>query len=214
MKKQKEVYEYKAKTIDYLKALIQYPNFVKLLNIENKPYKKIIEWMLSKEPFLQDESFEIPTVKKLSEEISMDYAKVTIYLKEIYFEIIVLNKKQTELFVRPGQMKCYFGFNYFEMSHTFILGMDFLPRMEEHFTFNFINPILGNSSFYVQQVWHDYEHKGHSVIFTMVPRLPYKYMALLKEKAYLKRDISFYEFLDMERDSELEEKLLKLYTSL
>jgi hypothetical protein len=214
MKKQKVVYEYKAKTIDYLKALVQYPNFLKLLNIEDKPYKEIIYWMLLKETCLQDDSFEIPTVKKLSEEIGMDYAKVTNYLKVIYFEIIDLNKKHPELFVRPGQIKCYFGFKYFEMSHTFILGMDYLSRMEEHFSFNFINPILGNSSFYIQHVWHDYEHSGHSIIFSMVSRLPYKYMALLKEKAYLNRDISFHEFHDFERNSELEEKLLKLYKTL
>ncbi|MEI6487726.1 MAG: hypothetical protein WCP52_02120 [Bacteroidota bacterium] len=214
MKKQKVVYEYKVKTIDYLKALAQYPNFLKLINIEDKPYKEIIEWVLQKETSLQDDSFVTPSVKTLSEEIGMDYAKVTKYLKYIYFEIIDLNNKHPELFVRQGQMKCYFGFKYFESSHTFILGMDYLPRIEEHFTFNFINPILGNSSFYVQQVWHDYEHSGHSVIFTMVPRLPYKYMALLKEKAYLNRDISFHEFYDFERNSELEEKLLKLYKTL
>lgn len=68
MKKKTQKYEHKASAKDYLLALAYYSNFTRLLESKGKSYEKLVDWLLEREKFLQDESSSFPTVKEISKE--------------------------------------------------------------------------------------------------------------------------------------------------
>jgi len=209
MKRKKIVYEHNASTRDYLITLAYFPNFTKLINPVNKPYEKLLHWLLEKEVFLKDENLSLPTMKELTQELNISSAKISKYLKMIYDDILELNINEPHLFKKEGQIQCGLSFKYRGLYQFFSIGMDTMPRIGEHVDFLFIKIKLGFSGFYVNKVYHDLSDTGHSITFSLIFDTPNKYLSLLKEKAYLHREISFMDFLDGEIDYELQENLIK-----
>lgn len=205
-------FQHKASTKDYLIALAYYPNFVKLLDTSNKPYKELVNWLLENEKSVLKDELSIPTIKDLSATLGMESSKVNKYLKLIFDDIFELNLRQPHLFKREGQILCYLSFNYFEQYCTFSIGMDAVPRIGEHLEFFFIKAKLGCSGYYIRNVYHDIECTGHSVIIGFSPEVPNNYFNLLKEKAYLNNAISFRDLIN--KESELKETLIRLYKNL
>lgn len=209
MKNEKRKYEHKASTRDYLIALSYFPNFVKLLNSKDKPYEKLTDWLIEKESFLTDESRELPTIKELSNQVNIDKTIITKYLKQLYFEIFELNFNEPHLFKKEGQILCNLSFKFLGNYKSFNIGLDTIPRVGEHFDFFFMRAMLGCSSYSVSKIYHDLYHTGQSIMISLIWQHPNSYLNLLKEKAYLNREISFKEYLDDEIETELEDRLVK-----
>ena len=139
MKKKKVTFEHKATSREYLVALYYFPNFVKLLDLNNKPYSKLAAWILEKEVFLKDkdDEFELPSIKALSKQLEIKSTDITKYLKQAYEEIIDLNNTKPMLFVKDGQIECGLSISYFDSHLFFTIGLNVLPRLDEHFEFTF-----------------------------------------------------------------------------
>jgi hypothetical protein len=214
MKKQRELYVYKASTKDYLLALANFPNFVKKLACEGRPYQKLVEYLLEHEVQLLNEDAHMPSMKDLSVRLNIQVGKLSAHLKLIYEEILSLNQSKPNLFVMEGDIPCHFSFKYFDSFQTFTLGLKMVPGKGERFDFYFIKPKLGISLFHVERVYHDFENDGHHIMLSLSTDYPNQYLELLKEKAYLRGEISFSELIGLDKDSEMEEKLLKWNRSL
>ena len=213
MKPNQIQYTHKATSKEYLVALIYYPCFRKLLQSEISDYKELQNWLSEKESSLRDEEKPLPSLKEIAQELKIDTTTLTKNLKSIYHDIIDLNEKQPNLFRKEGQKLCFLSFNYLDQYAHFNLGLDVLPKVGEGFHFGFVKPINGGDSFHVEDVVHSYENGIHEVRIYLTSEYPIVYMKLLKEKAYLHRDISFSELLSSTNFS-LQERLVKLHKNL
>jgi len=210
----KKPFEYKASTRDYLRVLSCFPNYIKLLDTKDKPYIELVDWVLKQEAHLKDDSLELPTIKQLALELDIPATKLTMYLPEIYKEIVNLNWDKPNLFKTEGQKSCCLLFKYFDKYFDFYTGLDSIPRVGEYFHFLFTEPQFGLSSFHVNKVHHNLEHGGHTVTISLGSQMPNSYLTLLKEKAYLNREITLWDYLETEIGDELEEKLIKYNRNL
>lgn len=209
MKKKEIDHTYKGSSKEYLIALTRYPGFTKLINPENKPYKLFYDWLMKNEKEFLDEDRVLPSIKDISKLLSIDNNKITKYLRMIYDEIIELNNEKPELFVKPGQLSCYLSFEYFKNYLGLTLGLNVLPRVGECFQFYFTKPKTDGWNFYVRRVDHEYYNNGHELYISLSYQSPNHYLNLLREKAYLHRDISLHEYFTLS-DYELENELLKI----
>lgn len=213
MKEKTIQYEHKASTKEYLVALAYSPCFTKLLKPEAKVYKQLHDWLMEKQVFLANEDSRFPSVKEIALELKIDSSKIAKYVRMIYEDIHELNEKQPDLFKTEGQNLCFLSFNYLEQYAHFNLGLNAIPRHGETFHFYFVKPKNGGQTFYVNDVVHSFDNGRHEIRVYLNHEYPITYMQLLKEKAYLNRDISFMELLSASNFS-LEEKLVKLYRNL
>lgn len=213
MKEKTIEYTHKASTKEYLVALKNYPCFTKLLNPEGKPYKVMYDWLMEMQIFLADEDTRLPSFKEIAAELKIDSAKVAKFVRMIYDDITDLNEKQPNLFCGQGQKLCSLSFKYIDAYAHFNLGLDVIPKPGEAFHFYFVKPKNGGQTFHVTDVAHHYENGEHQIWVYLNSEYPIAYMQLLKEKAYLNREISFMELLSASNFS-LEEKLVKLYRNL
>jgi len=209
MKKQFE-YIHKATSKEYLVALIYYPCFRKLLQTENSIYQELNRWLSENENSLLAEETALPSLKDIAKDLQIKTSRLTKNIKSIYEDIIDLNEKQPFLFKKKHQKLCFLSFNYLNQYAHFNLGLDVIPKVGDGFHFGFIKPINGGDSFHVKDVVHSYENGVHEVCIYLTSEYPIGYMQLLKEKAYLHRDISFSELLSSTNFS-LEEKLVKMH---
>lgn len=213
MKEKTIKYEHKATTKEYLVALSYSPYFTRLLNPQGKSYHALYEWLIDNEKTLSDEDTPLPSIKDIAAALKLDTAKISKQLKLIYQDIHLLNEKSPDLFKSEGQKLCSLSFNYLDCRAHFNLGLDIIPRIGEAFHFWFIKPVNGGTSFHVSDVVHSYDKGFHETWIYLSSEMPNGYLQLLKEKAYLNRDISFMELLSTTNYS-LEEKLVKLYRNL
>src|ERR1700752_2760866 len=172
MKKKPKAYEHKASAKDYLVALAYFPNYVKLLNPTDKPYEKLINWLIEKEAFLKDDDLRLPTIKEVSQQLGIDASKISKYLKMIYEDIHDLNFDEPHLFKKEGQVLCTVLFKYLGAYGSFRLGLDIIPRIGERFYFYFIKAKLGGSGYNVTEIYHDVDYNGHSVTISLSASTP------------------------------------------
>jgi len=209
MKKQRELYVYKASTKDYLLALTNFPIFLKMLPREGQPYQKLVEYLLEHEAKFINEDTPMPSIKELSAELNIQANKISVQLKLMYEAILSLNQDKPHMFIKDGEILCHLSFKYFDSYEKFNLGLKMVPGKGMSFDFYFIKPKLGTSLFHVERIYHDYENDGHHIMISLTNDYPNQYLDLLKEKAYLRGEISFSELIGLDKDSDLEEKLLK-----
>jgi len=213
MKKKEENF-YRGTSKECLIAMGYYPNFIKMINPENKPYEKLHQWLLENEKGFDDNNWSLPSLKELSKILSIDNGKIARYINMLYNDIFLLNTQEPEKFKKDGQILCDLSFKYVYDNYSyFTLGLDYVPRIGEIFDFYFINPIMGCSSYYVKDVSHYYYSNGHTIRIKLLYGHPNQYLQLLREKAYLKRYISFHDYYS-EHGYLLEEKLIKMFENL
>lgn len=212
MKEKTIKYEHKASTKEYLVALAYSPYFTKLLNPQGKSYLELHKWLIENETALSNEDTPLPSIKDIGLALKVDSTKISKQIKLIYQDIHSLNEKSPELFKREGQKLCSLSFNYLDSNTQFNLGLDIIPRIGEAFHFWFIKPINGGTSFHVNDIVHSYDKGFHETWIYLTSEYPNAYLQLLKEKAYLHRDISFMELLSS--NFSLEEELVKMHKNL
>lgn len=205
--------EYTPSSKDYLLALDQFPNYLKLLNPEGKSYQKLHTWILEHEELLHgDDKF--PSIKEITSELQISSIHLKNYLAAIYDDILKLNESSPELFVVEQQTLCLVYFSHFVNHRYFYLGLNAIPRIKEIFEFYFIKPIVGSGFFTVRSISHAVGEKGHMIMIYLDTEPTYDYLELLIEKAYLNGHISFYEYFERPIGDELKEKLIKRTKSL
>jgi hypothetical protein len=131
----------------------------------------------------------------------------------MYDDILTLNWDKPDIFIKEGQKRCLLFFDYSGYKASFILGLNPIPKIAEDFDFGFINPKNGGSSYHVEKVYHQIENGEHNITIRLTSREPNIYLQLLKEKAYLRRDITLSEAI-YPTTHKLERELIKMYTNL
>jgi hypothetical protein len=201
------IIEHRAKTKEYLIALFINTNFVKLLNDKNKPYQKVCQWLIDNEEKVKVLHY-VPTVKEVSQSTQLRVEKVTQFLKDIYNDILLLNENEPEKFGDQGDIICNLHLTYLNSFAYFSVCLKQIPRVGDQFDFNFIIPKIGGNYFFVNRVYHEFENNRHTVTIILSNDEPFLYIELLKQKEYLRKWISFDEFIQPMTDS-LKSKLLK-----
>ena len=210
MKKKITIEKHKAKTHEYLVALFYFPSAIKLIKAKNQIQQSLIDWFLDKEKHVADDSFDLPSIKALGAELGVSNAVMSRLLKELYEDIYALNLEKPLLFKKPNEVLCYLVFSYQGNRAGFTVSLTHLPHAGEGFSFFFIMPTLGWSSFWVKRLYHEYDDSGQRVTLMLSADYPNDYLDLVKEKAYLKREISFSELMNTEIDYDMQDKLLLL----
>jgi hypothetical protein len=208
MKKKIIVEEYKAKTQEYLIALFYFPSALKHIEPTEPIKKALVSWFLDKEKYVADESYDLPSIKALGDELGFSNAKLSRQLKELYFDVYNLNMEKPLLFVKENEILCHLLFGHNGNSASFSVGLKLIPRKEESFNFFFIKPIIGYASFWVKQVYNEYDDFGQRVTLKLSMDYPNGYLNLLRDKAFLNREITFGELIKSEIEHELQERLL------
>lgn len=177
-------------TKEYIIALSNYPNYLKLLNPEFKPYKTIYEWLMENQVRIADGDMNVPEVKKIAMKLNISRFKVHSGIQTIYDDILYLNDTQPELFCEQNQKLCFLSFNNIDHPVHFNLGLDVLPREGEVFYFQFVKPKNGGRVFYVYSIVHSYDKGDHKIRIFLTSEFPQKTMQLSNAKPRLIRDNS------------------------
>ncbi len=196
----KTIIEYQARTKEYLIALCTNTNFVKLVNDESKSHYKVCQWLIENEE-RSKLNYYVPTVKEVSESTQLKSAIVTKFLKDIYYDILLLNENEPEKFAETGSVICYLQFNYLGSRGFFCLGLKAIPRLGERFDFNFIIPKTGGNYFFVKSISHKVENNKQLIFISLDDQEPFLYLELLKQKEYLNNWLSYEEFHQPINDS-------------
>jgi len=210
MKKKKIIQPYKAKTHEYLIALFYYPTAVELVKPKDKIQESLVKWFLNKKEHVPNDSYDLPTIGGLGKELGVTTSVINRHLRQLYDDIYELNQNQPDLFKKPNELLCHFGFKYQGNCASFSAGLSYLPHVGDSFSFFFIKPIIGASQFWVKRIYHSFNDDGQRVTIMLSMDFPNSYLDLIREKAYLRREISFSELLNSEIDYELQEKLMVL----
>lgn len=210
MKKKLIFEKYKAKTHEYLIALFYFPSAVKLIKPKDRLQESLVNWFLDKEKYVPDESYDLPTIKALADELKMSSGAIRLQLERLYEDICDLNYERPFLFKKEKEILCNIIFRYQGNTAAFRVGLTHIPHTGDSFNFFFINPRLGSSSFWVKRIYHEYDDGGQKVTLMVSMDYPNAYLDLVREKAYLKRQISFSELMNTEIDYEMQDKLLLL----
>lgn len=211
MKKKIIIEKHKAKTQEFLIALFYFPSAIKLIKSKNQIQQSLIDWFLDKEKYVADESFDLPSIKALGAELGVSNSIMSRLLKELYEAIYALNMEKPLLFKKPNEVLCYLVFAHQGNRAGFTISLTHLPQVGEGFSFFFMMPVLGWSSFWVKRIYHQYDDIGQRVTLMLSADYPNAYLDLVREKAYLKRQISFSELMNTEIDFEMQDRLMQLH---
>ena len=197
-----------ASTVQYLIRLVENPQYVQLLDLEDKSYVSLVEWILCRSSMTFEGVDKYPPLKNIGASIGISGQKVTKYIKAIYDDIIELNNTSKDLFVMPDEIVCCFSFKYSKRSGYFYIGIKSVPRIGDQFIFDFMLPLVGTDMFYIRDISHIIIKGVHEVDVTATGHEQFLYLSLLREKAYLKNYITWRELNGfVEEDRELNKRL-------
>jgi hypothetical protein len=203
----KEILEYSGNAKDYLYALINYPNFIRLIEPKDKTYKVLHDWLLAEIPNIQGSDKPIH-IKEIAKQLKLDSNKVSKMIIELYNDILLLNEQEPSRFYKQNEFICTLDINYMGRIKFFQISLKCIPRIGDIFQFQFLKPKLGGDFFYVRELSHEIKDEGHIINIYLKDEMPNKYIALLKDKAYLYNYIDINEYLLL-GDIELAEMFMK-----
>lgn len=191
--KMKVAYKHKTNSREILNALIEYPNYCRLLLANNKPYIQLLKWMINFADTKTEETL-IPDLKNISKETNVSYNIIAKYLADIYFDVFELNYDKPHKFLINNQIACSVSFNYFGSYASFVIGFNKIPRAGEQFRFPFIKPKIGSERFWVKEIVNEMINGIQVITINVTYDEPNNYLQLLKEKAYLNHQLDWMEF--------------------
>lgn len=207
-----EIPSSKGPTKDYLQALLNYPNYVKLLDPKNKNYEVFYHWVLS-EALAKEESKRTYSIKEVATQLNIKASKVTTMIHDVYEDIFLLNEKCPDAFKNEHEILCLLHVNYFGRVALFYLGLNFIPRIGENFEFTFLKPKLNNYFLYVNDVSYEITGKGQLVTIDLKHEAPNKYVELIKEKAFIYNIIGIDDYILLD-NKKMANKLKSLQVNL
>lgn len=208
----KEYTPYKGPTKDYLLALINYPNYVKLLDSKGKNYEIFYNWVLA-EALIKDKSKRIHSITEIAAQLKLKTNKVTKMIFDLYEDILLLNEECPEKFKNENETLCFLYCKFLDRIESFNLGLSFIPRKGEIFQFMFLQPKLGNCLLYVKYIIHEITEKGQVVMVSLIDDAPNNYIQLAKDKAYIYHEIGFDDYLKLDNEK-MAQKLKSLGVKL
>lgn len=171
-------------------------------------YKPFLDFIFAKD-YLNDEDIELPSIKLISESISIKYSELSKLIKELYFRLFddeVLNFK-----FDFSEVEIVFFINYLKKSIQFKCErLKYLPRVGEQIDISFIQANLGNWMYYVNKVEHKFEGQKQVVYITLRSGIYNSHLKQCIEQAYLRGEISDKEYFTLE-DYEFEDKLYRRF---
>lgn len=214
MKDTNKIPKHKSTTYEYLETLHSYLSYVKLIDATNKSFKKVHSWLMDREKTKLHQYASVPTIKTLSVELQISIPQLRKHLEMIYQEIHKLNYCKPNLFTTSDKTICQLYFEHNGEETAFKVGLKFIPRLGENIEFTFVYPIIGCTFFYVESVRYNIDESSVDYEINLTSKRPNPYLELLKEKAFLKGQITSTEFWSIDQVTISNEKLLKLNSNL
>lgn len=173
---------HKPSTHDIFVSLRSMTAFSQILfdNIQDKPYKFFLQWLLNNKYFEEDDRRF--SIKAMAEAFRDKTTKVTLWLHNIYEDILTLNAEQPELFYTDG-IKLYLSFTYFGNHCSFQLSMPVMLREFELIQFYFLHAKLGTSRYWVKSINHEIEYNSITIYVFLEGGFPNRYREFTVDKA-------------------------------
>jgi len=206
-------YQHKPSSREYLVALTNFTSYCKLINVDGKAYKNLINWIIINGPQLRDSNEKFPDLKEIALLTNTPYNNIAKYLRDIYNDICSLNNDNPKAFADGSQKIYEIMFNYLGCYGYFNLGLENIPREGERFDFYFIQPKVGSSRFWVKDVQHEIIDGRQIITLRVTHEDPNLYLRLLREKAHLNGELDWREYYGFLR-YDTEKRLVKLYRNL
>jgi hypothetical protein len=189
----KHVYHHKSNSREYLYSLIEFSSYCKLIENVNRPEASLLRWIVNFDRIRTEETL-IPDIKTVAKEIGIPYGHVSKYLHDIYYEIHELNANEPRKFLNKDETICCVDFNYIGAFASFNIGFTHIPRVGDQIRFGFIKPKIGSDRFWVKDILHEKIDGLHLITLNLTYEEPNAYLQLLKEKAYLNRELDWMEY--------------------
>lgn len=189
---------FRATPLDYLHCIFNEYEWLLLLKGNNKPYEELIDplYEIAHKKRCGDEELAGTkiTMKWLGERLQVNTSKLSKWITLMYNDIIALNESNPESFMRPGQFLCCFSFRSYRDDYVqFYIGLDYIPRKDDNFTFYFAKASIDEGNFIITDVTIDHDY-GHTTIhIDCSPRYHHnEYKTWLLEKARFLNDINLW----------------------
>ena len=207
------IHEYNARGTDYLLALVNYTEFIDIVDLNELKLNELASWIKNYKTYKSKTNNDLPHLKDIGKELNLNGTDVTKQLKELYNSICDYNFDHPEAFVGKNQVLVNLSIKYLGHYADFYIGLNVLPCTGDRFTFPFIKPMLGFDNFFVTKIHHSVNKLNHEIDIFLTFHEPNLYLQLIKEKALLEGYISFWDVLKL-NTNELNDKLLGLKIKL
>jgi hypothetical protein len=200
--------EYKPRIPDILRSLSSEPQWIILLQGRNKPYDRILSDLHHLfQKMNTDEKYDF-SVSGISKAINISTSDLSKWSRQLYDDIFELNLAEPELFKTEGK-KFDLNFEAFTEHADLTLWLNFTPRKDEIFKFDFLNARLRFSMFYVEEVDHEFCDGKNGITVFLGTHKPNTYRTLIHDKALFYHLIGIIESFPSQ--SALDERLIRFY---
>ncbi|MBO9682328.1 MAG: hypothetical protein J7502_06620 [Flavisolibacter sp.] len=188
--KEKRKFVHEPSTHEIFICLSSLPSWTTILlqNGTQKPYMPFLQWLIERNFY--EEREEKITIKRIASDYKSETTKVTKWLHEIYDDIIELNYERPKLFVNnKATVTCYFS--YYDSHAAIHLGLDFLPRVYEEFSFFFIKARTGADRFWISKVQYEVFDKNVQATLWLEGGILNRYREMAVEEGLFKGWLGF-----------------------
>lgn len=194
---------------DIIRDLYYMRNAAKKLDVKDKPYKKLLEFLISAD-FYDNEDIPIPSISELCVITSVPYRLLRKYLNEIYEDIMseFWNNESFEII----KTKYKFLINHLDQWASISYNnLPHVPSVGDDVEFPCFKSLFGMKNFHVHEIKHYFENDVMTTTLFLKSHNYNSYFKLRKDEAIAKGEFKSYQLIGMS-DYEIGKLLnLKIY---
>ncbi|MER2998956.1 hypothetical protein [Pontibacter populi] len=171
----------------------------------NKAYSELLRQILCYDFYCG--ANKLPTLKEMATEAGIGINKARKYIQEIYHDLVLDDESRPEFrfskvsfafLIRGDKREKFIGIEVSELP--------VMPRVGEGISLPFFSAYLGTTSFFVEEISHDFYEDCQIVNLWLKAGSYNSYWQYRKDKAKEEDELHFFDFLNLD-DSELKRKL-------
>ncbi|MBR9920312.1 MAG: hypothetical protein GYB31_05675 [Bacteroidetes bacterium] len=172
---------------------------------QGKPYDRLLVLLLEKD-YYEDDDEPIPSMKELSEKLSLSYEKVRKQIKQIYDDLVFPEGEELPSFSIKN-VKYIIYVHSLQKSMVFELdNLPVLPRVGEQFEVPFFHAYLGFRDFFVKSITHRIVDDCQEISISLKYGYYNLYWHYRRDKAWEEQELGIQELANLD-DYELRRRL-------
>lgn len=196
--------EKKLSNVGILRDITSMREFAKKLIGKGKDYDELL-WVITDKDYYDDDNMFLLNLKELQSKVNKLYSFICKQLNEIYNDL----QKHEEIGIEFSIKKVEYVFLLHNRDNYgwFVLDdLPILPRVGEQIDIPFLREKMGQTYYYVENIFHHISDSKQTINITLNPGSPNLYFRIRKDEAYLKGEINREEYNSKE-DWDIREKL-------
>ena len=167
-------------------------NFAIQLIGKGKKYEALLKLIVEKD-YYNDDGLKLPSINEIKERLGMSYEKVRKQLFEIYDDL--LNHTENNIVFSLKKVEYVFFLTYFDNNAILTINeLPVMPRIGEQIWIPYFKEKVGTDLFFVNSVDHYFYDTKQSISISLSPGSYNYYWKIRKDEAYLKGEISTFEY--------------------